>query len=246
MAETVTASNANLKVNGVAVSKTSNSVSDVIQGVTLTLGKVTAADTPVTLTVARDTSTLNTSLSSLVKSYNDLAGILKTLSAYDPATKKGAILQGDSMVRTFQNQLRSMLGAKAGDDSNTLRTLSDVGIAFQLDGTLAINQTRLDSAVNNHFDEIATLFTGTNGYVNTLNNWTKSALGSDGLLAGRTDGIGKTITDLGRRRSAIETRLIGVEARYRKQFTALDAMLSNMNQTSIYLSQQLTALSNNN
>ncbi|MDZ4201253.1 MAG: flagellar filament capping protein FliD [Gallionella sp.] len=242
LAETVTASNANLKVNGVAVSKTSNSVSDVIQGVTLALNKITAADTPVTLTVARDTSTLSTSLSSFVKSYNDLAGTLKTLSAYDPASKKGAILQGDSTVRTFQNQLRSMLGATAGEASNTLRTLSDVGIAFQLDGTLAINQARLDSAINNNFDEIAALFTGTNGYVNTLKSWATSALGADGMLAGRTEGIGKTITDLGRRRSAIETRLISVEARYRAQFTALDSMLSSMNQTSTYLSQQLSNL----
>lgn len=242
LAETVTASNANLKVNGVAVSKTSNSVSDVIQGVTLTLNKTTAVDTPVTLTVARDTTTLSTSLASFVKSYNDLAGILKTLSAYDPATKKGAILQGDSTVRTFQNQLRSMLSAAAGGSSNTLRTLSDVGIAFQLDGTLAINQTRLDSAVSNNFDEIATLFTGANGYVSTLKSWATSALGADGMLAGRTEGIGKTITDLGRRRAAIETRLISVEARYRAQFTALDSMLSSMNQTSTYLSQQLSNL----
>ncbi len=243
LAETVTASNANLKVNGVAVSKTSNSVSDVIQGVTLTLNKTTEANTPITLTVARDTTTLSASLSSFVKSYNDLAGILKTLSAYDPVSKKGAILQGDSTVRTFQNQLRSMLSATAGEASNTLRTLSDVGIAFQADGTLAINQTRLDSAIGSNFDEIATLFTGANGYVSTLKGWATAALGPTGMLAGRTEGIGKTITDLGQRRNAIETRLISVEARYRAQFTALDSMLSSMNQTSLYLSQQLSSLS---
>lgn len=240
--ETVTASNANLKVNGVAVSKTSNSVADVIQGVTLTLGKTTAVDTPVTLTVARDTTTLTASLNSFVKAYNDLSGIMKSLSAYDATTQRGAILQGDSTVRTMQNQLRGMMSAAVGDSSSTLRSLSDVGIGFQLDGSLAINQSRLDNAINNHFDEIATLFTGTNGYVSTLNGWATSALGPDGMLAGRTEGISKTIDDLGKRRAAIETRLLSVEKRYRAQFTALDSMLSSMNQTSVYLSQQLSAL----
>jgi flagellar hook-associated protein 2 len=62
----------------------------------------------------------------------------------------------------------------------------------------------------------------------------------------RIEGIGNTITDIGKQRTAIETRLVGIEKRYRAQFTALDVMLSNMNQTSTYLTQQLSQLNNSN
>ena len=80
------------------------------------------------------------------------------------------------------------------------------------------------------------------GYATTLNKWATSVLASDGSLASRTDGIGKTIKDIGNRRAALETRLIAIERRYRTQFVALDTMLSNMNQTSTYLTQQLAKL----
>lgn len=242
LSETITASNANLKVNGVAVSKASNSVSDVIHGVTLNLLKETT--TQVKLTVARDNEAINSSIAGFVKAYNDLAKIFKDMSAYDPETKKSAILQGDTTVRTLQAQLRGILGTAVGGSTATLRTLSDVGVSFQKDGSLAINQSKLDGAIAANFSEIASLFTSANGYVTKLNNWTTSVLASDGTLTARTEGIGKTITDIGRQRSTIEKRLVSVEQNYRRQFTSLDTMLSSMNQTSVFLTQQLAQLGN--
>jgi flagellar hook-associated protein 2 len=432
LSETVTAQNANFKVNGVAVSKTSNTVSDVVQGVILTLSKVTTS--PVTLTVARDTASVSSSISGFVKAYNDLAKMLKDVSAYDAASKKGAILQGDSTVRSLQSQIRSMLGTSVVGTSGALTTLSSVGVSFQKDGTLALNQTKLDSAIANNFSDIAGLFAATgkatdslvgyasatgstkagsyavditqiaakggvtgdlnlsdpaytidpgttvsvaldgaaslvaltagsytpaqlaamiqsaingtstfssaglsvaatisgglmnivsnqygltsnvsissgagtavstfmgtvttgaagkdvagsiggvaatgsgqtlnaaggdalglsisvnggatgargtinysHGYAYLLDQWAASNLASGGSLAGRLDGIGRTITDIGKQRTALENRLVSVEKRYRAQFSNLDAMLSSMNQTSTYLTQQLEQLSN--
>lgn len=244
LAETATASNANLKVDGVAVSKTSNSVSDVIQGVTLNLLKETT--TPVSLTVARDTSSISTSVASFVKAYNDLAAVLKDLSSYDPNAKKGAILQGDGTVRTMQAQLRGILGSSVSTSIDGLSALSDIGVAFQKDGSLALDQTKLDTAMKNHFSDIATLFSSETGYLTSLKSWTTSLLAGDGPLANRTEGIGRSIKDIGKRRAEMESRLITIEKRYRTQFTALDSMLSSMNNTSTYLSQQLAQLSNNN
>ncbi|GAB1233309.1 flagellar filament capping protein FliD [Ferrigenium sp. UT4] len=244
LAETVSARNANLKVDGVAVSKSTNTVSDVIQGVTLTLNKETAVNTPVTLSVTRDTTTLNNSISAFVKAYNDVSGVLNTLSAYDPATKTGAILQGDSTVRTLQTQLRTLLNTATGNSSSALRTLTDIGITIQPDGKLAVNPTKLDRTISGNFNEIATLFTGDKGYLSSFDTWIKSVLSNNGALAGRTDGIGQTITDIGRRRDALENRLLAIEKRYRAQFTALDVMLSSMNRTSVFLTQQLSQLSN--
>jgi flagellar hook-associated protein 2 len=240
LAETVTAKNANLKINGVVVSKDSNSVSDVIHGVTLNLLAVTTA--PVKLTVARDTSTISTSVASLIKAYNELAGIFKTETAYDVTAKKGATLQGDFTVRNLQAQMRSILSSAVSGTSGALNTLSDVGVAFQKDGTLKLDQAKLDTAMKDHFADISILFSSDNGYLTTLNTLTTSVLASNGALANRTGGIGKTITDISNRRAEMENRLLSIEKRYRAQFTNLDSMLSSMNTTSNYLTQQLAKL----
>ena len=240
LAETVTAKNANLKVNGVAVSKDSNSVSDVIHGVTLNLLAVTT--TPVKLTVARDTSTISTSVASLVKAYNDMVAVFKTETSYDAAAKKGATLQGDFTVRNLQAQMRSILGSAVSGTSGALNTLSDVGVSFQKDGTLKLDQTKLDAAMKDNFADIATLFSSDTGYLTTLKTFTTSVLASNGTIANRTNGIGKSIADIGNRRTDMETRLLSIEKRYRAQFTNLDAMLSSMNATSTYLTQQLAKL----
>lgn len=240
LAETVTAKNANLKINGVGVSKDSNSVSDVIHGVTLNLLKETT--TPVKLTVARDTSTISTSVASLIKAYNDLVGIFKTETSYNATTQKGATLQGDATVRNMQAQMRSILSSAVSGTSGALNTLSDVGVSFQKDGTLKLDQAKLDTAMKDHFADISILFSSDNGYLTTLKTFTTSILASNGTLANRTDGIGKSITGISNRRAEMETRLLSIEKRYRAQFTNLDSMLSSMNATSSYLTQQLAKL----
>lgn len=156
MAQSVAAQNAVFSVNGVQVTKTSNTVTDVVEGVTLNLSKVTTA--PVALTVTRDTSAVSNSISSFVKAYNDIVTTLKNNAGYDATTKQGGILLGDSTVRNLQTQLRSMLNTSVVGVSGTLTRLADAGVNFQKDGTLAINQTKLNDAINNNFNDIASLF----------------------------------------------------------------------------------------
>jgi flagellar hook-associated protein 2 len=84
------------------------------------------------------------------------------------------------------------------------------------------------------------------GYADQLNRLVGDFLTSDGMLASRTDGLNASIKDLDKRQDDFNDRLAAVEARYRAQFTALDTMLSSLNQTSAYMSQQLSALQNNN
>lgn len=242
--ETVTASNANLKVNGVAVSKDSNTVTDVVHGVTLNLLKESAS--AVKLTVARDTSTISTSVSDFVKAYNELAAALKAETAYDEAAKKGAALQGDATIRSLQSQLRSILGSSVSGTSGFINTLSDIGVSFKKDGTLELNQTKLDTAMADNFSDLSILFTSENGYLTRLLDFTSDTLASNGSLANRTNGIGRTIADISSRRADMEERLVVIERRYRAQFVALDAMLTSMNSTSQFLTQQLAQLSNNN
>lgn len=157
LSETATAQNAEFKVDGVAVSKTSNSISDVIQGVTLSLLK-TNAGAPTVVTVARDTASVTTAVNAFVKAYNDVNKTLGDLSAYNATTQQAAILQGDSSVRSIQSQIRNTLTSTLAGIGGSYTTLSQIGVSFQKDGTLAVDSTKLQSAIGTNFNDIASLF----------------------------------------------------------------------------------------
>ncbi len=156
LSESVTAHNADLKVNGIAISKTSNTVSDVISGVTLNLSKLTT--TPITLTVAQDTAAAGKAVNDFVAAYNELSKTLTDLSSYNAATKKGATLQGDATIRNLQTKLRDILNTPG---AGALTSLSQIGVTFQRDGSLAVNSSKLNSAVQSNFSDFAGLFAST-------------------------------------------------------------------------------------
>jgi flagellar hook-associated protein 2 len=429
LSETAAAQNADLKVNGIAVSKASNTITDVIQGVTLNLQKLSTST--VNLTVARDTATVSASVNSFVTAYNGLVKTMQSATAYDPATKQGSILLGDSTVRSLQTQIRAVLNTPVGNTGGSITALSQIGVISQKDGSLALDTAKLSTAISSNFNDIASLFaavgkasdslvtyaaatsstkpgsyalnvtslatqggtvgdvnlnlapttiasgttinasvngasasvaltagtytasqlatmiqsalngtsaftgstvaatvdgsgflhltsnlygsssivsltdgagtlvsdfmgtatttgglnvagdiggvsttgagqfltatsgdatglqiqvsggiTGARGTVNysqgyayTLNQLTTSMLSAGGLLDSRTQGINRSITDIGKQRTALNARLTDIQARYTKQFTALDTMLSSLNSTSTYLTQQLANLS---
>ena len=173
LAETATAQNAEFKVDGIAVSKASNTVTDVIKGVTLNLQKIMA--TPVSLTIARETATVKSSVDGFVKAYNDLNKTLKDVSAYNSATKQGAILQGDSTVRTLQSQIRAVLATPVSNTGGSLSTLSQIGVSFQKDGTLALDASKLDTAITNNFNDLASLFAAVGKASDSLVSYSSAA-----------------------------------------------------------------------
>lgn len=154
MTQTAAAQNAGLTVNGVAVSSTSNTVTGAITGVTLNLAKIGTT----TLTVARDTATLQSAIQGLVKAYNDANKTITNLSSYNEATKQGGPLLGDSATRAIQSQIRRTLSSAIPGLNGNLTNLSQVGISFQKDGTLALDSAKLQNAISNNFGDLAGLF----------------------------------------------------------------------------------------
>ncbi|MES2153171.1 MAG: flagellar filament capping protein FliD [Pseudomonadota bacterium] len=152
-----------LNVNGIPVSSETSSVSGAIQGVSLTIG--TTGKT--TLTVAKDSTGVKAGVNAFVKAYNDLNSQIAKLTAYDTSAaasaklgdaSSGGPLLGDATVRSLQTQLRKQLSQSITGLDGDLTTLSQVGIAFQKDGSLSVDSGKLDTAVKNHFDDIAGLF----------------------------------------------------------------------------------------
>lgn len=426
------AQDAKLQIDGIAISKPSNIVTDAIEGLTLNLLKSNAGRST-TLDVARDTAGVKASVEAFVKSFNSINQTLKDLGGYNSATKRGGILQGDSTALSIQRGIRATLTAAVGQIPGSFASLSQIGVSFQKDGSLALDSAKLQAAMDSGFDQIGGLFamrgtssdslisydgasektvagnyavavtqlatrasltasqaagliitagindqlninvdgvvasvtlaagtygsadalaaevqsklngaaslstagvsvlisqsagvlniasarygssssvglsggngasnlmgvapvitagmdvagtingvaaTGSGqmltageaadglrlainggplgargtinfsrGYADQLNKLATNLLATDGIIAGRVDGINGSIKDLDRRQEDFTNRLSTTEARYRAQFTALDTMLSSLNQTSQFLQQQLAALPKNN
>lgn len=238
LTQTVVAQNASFTVNGIAVSKASNTVTDAIQGVTLTLENVTA--TPTTLTVAHDTNAASAAVSSFVDAYNALASQLKTRSAYGNATTAAGGLAGDGTVRLMLSQLRAVFNTAATPASGgTLTFLTQVGVSFQADGTLKLDSSKLNSAITSNFSDVTNLFSSATGFATRLDTWSTSVLSSgDGLIATRTQSLNTTIKGYNDQISRLEIRLETLKKQYTTQYSNLNILLSNMNNTSTYLTQQ--------
>jgi len=157
LSETVTASNANFIIDGIAISKSSNKVTDALEGVTIDLLKASPGTTT-TLNLARDTAGIQGAVNSFVKAFNDLNKTIVDLSKYDAATKQASILTGDSTVRSLQTSLRNEISNPLTTAGGGLSLLSDIGISFQADGTLKLDQTKLTKVLGDPTKDISTLF----------------------------------------------------------------------------------------
>lgn len=244
MTRSQTAQNAELKIDGIAVSKPSNTVTDAIKGVTLNLAQ-TNVGSPVTVSLAKDNAAISKAISGFVDAYNTLATAVNKQTAYNASTKTGAVLNGDASARSILTGIREELG-KAASDAGGLKTLSDIGIAFQRDGTLKLEKpAKLEAALASNFEGVSSLFSSSSGFATRLTKVTEDMLGSKGVFKTRTDGLNATISSLGKSQERMELQLAQTEKRYRAQFTSLDTMMTSMQSMSSYMTQQLAALAAN-
>ncbi|OUL99233.1 flagellar filament capping protein FliD [Variovorax sp. JS1663] len=239
--QTIQAQNAELTVNGIAVTSASNTVKESIQGVTLNLLKTGTSG----LAVARDTAAVETAINDFVKAYNALQSTAGTLTAYDASKKTGAALMGDSTLRNIQVSLRQVL---TSPQSGALKTLSEIGMGFQKDGTLAVDADKLKKALSENLEGVAGLFSSptasTEGYGKQLSALVDKLTATGGALKVATDGMTASLKDLDEQYDEMQARVDAKMEIYRAQFTQLDLMVSRMNSTSSYLTQQFASMSN--
>ncbi|ADL55107.1 flagellar filament capping protein FliD [Gallionella capsiferriformans] len=234
MNQTVAAQNSNFTVNGIAITNTSNTVTNAMQGVTLNLNTISAA--PVTLTIARDTTAVSTAVSNFVSAYNSMYSMLQTASAY----KSGSPLAGDPTLRDLQTQMRGIAaGAVTG---GTLSAIGDAGISFTAAGVMQLDSAKLSTALSNNYSAVANLFNSSTGFATSFENMAKNTLAFDGAFANRTASLNQAVKSNNDRIGVMEANLANIEKRYRAQYSSLNVMLAEMGKTSSYLTQQLSRL----
>ncbi|MGB8516897.1 MAG: flagellar filament capping protein FliD [Gallionella sp.] len=240
LSQTAAAQNASFTVNGIAINSTSNTVTTAIQGVTLTLNGTST--TPANLTVAHDTQGISTAVTSFTTAYNALYNQLKGISAYGSSTTAAPDLAGDGTVRAMMSQLEGVFNTPATPASGgSLNYLAQIGISFQTNGTLAVNSTTLNNAMSTNFGDVTNLFSSASGFATRLDAWSTSVLSpGNGLISTATQSLTTSITNNTNQVNQLQARMKTLQAQYIQQYTALNMLLTNMDSTSAYLTQQLS------
>lgn len=229
------AQSAILTVEGQTVTSTSNTITGAISGVTLSLTQTGST----TLTVARDNDAVKTAVDSFIKGYNDLNTKIRSLTAYDATNKTANTLTGDSTARNLQNQISAVLISTPGTPTGSFSRFADIGITMGRDGSLSVDSTKLQSAITS---DASSTYDVLNRYGSALDTKVNDFTATGGLLSGKTESLSSMIKDYSRQKESMQLRLDAIEKRYRAQFSSLDTLVSSMQTTASFLTQQLAKL----
>ena len=230
-----TAENATLTVDGVTISSSSNKVTDAIAGTTLELFTTTSG--AANLDFTRDTTTVKANLKALVTAYNDANSMLSVVS--DPKSTVdtyGATLVGNSIVSSVRTQMRNMVTTASNTPSGNMTALRDIGISLTRTGELEIDQVKMDTALQNNYDQVVTMLTANKenqSALSTLNGGVSneavkkltSLLDANSPLTTQSTNLTTKITQYKAELDKLETRMTDLLARYKKQFAAMESMV---------------------
>ncbi|MNF53877.1 Flagellar hook-associated protein 2 [compost metagenome] len=225
-----TAQSAKLTVDGLSVTRDSNSISQVIGGVSIDLKALGSS----TLTVAQDQAGVKANVQKFADAYNTMITFInsatKVTVVNDTSAPVTGALLGDSSVRSLVNMVRNEMVAVQGDGA--VRVLADLGVVTQQDGTLKVDSDRLSKAVSNDFDAIAAYFTGDSGLAARLASKLAAYTDGNGILEQRTESLQSTLNKVDKQKTELTTRMAALSERLYKQFNAMDALVGQLKSTS--------------
>ena len=219
----VAAADADVLINGIAVTRSSNTISGAIAGVDLNLKSVGTTS----VQVDPDVETAKAKVQSLVDAYNEFSSFIQSQFLTPEGTS--GVLAGDSLSRSVSSEIRSILRSSFAN-SGSFSNLTEIGVGFDRDGSLTIDDTVLTSALTNNAEDVEQLFQTTDtGVADRLDAVFDTYLGTSGLLESAEDRIDDSIQALDGRIAALEERLILREEDLRRQFAAADQAISTLN-----------------
>ncbi len=229
------AQDATLRVDGFDVTRSSNQISDVIEGVTLSLKDIGTT----TLSVNEDRSVGKNAIEAAITAYNDLITSLNT--------QRESTLQGESLLLGIESRVRQIFTDRFNVTGTNLQYLFDVGVTFDRDGILSLDSDKFDQTIEDDFNGVVQLFTDPeNGFSQAIDTVVSSYVDTGGLIQARTDGLTESRSQIDDDIERIEDRIVLTEQRLRRQYTALDSLVGQLNATSGFLTQQLANLPTNN
>jgi flagellar hook-associated protein 2 len=231
-----TATDAQLNVNGVDFTRSTNVIDDVLTGVSLTLNTVT--DGAANLSISQDNNEARANIVDFVTIYNEAQRQLKELSN---SSVDGA-LAGDSIFRALTSSLRSIVLGSSSSATSSISNLSDMGISVSRSGELEINDDKLDNVLANNYADVVQMFSANTddqaassdavaGLAGDIGKLISNATDSDSYLVSQQDSLANANSTREEELSDLAERMERVEERYNRQFLAMQQIIDQMNST---------------
>jgi flagellar hook-associated protein 2 len=242
------AADSKFSVDGLPITRTTNSISDVISGMTLNLKDADPLK-PVTVAVERSDELFTTRLNEFIESYNGLLDSLNNLQSYDPQTQKTGSLFGDSTTRRIKGEIQGLISNSVPGLPVALSRMTDLGVSTNEDGKLELDPSVFNAKLTDNYDDVVNFFTktdtGAEGFaVRLAGSLGKILDSSNGVLAARTKGIDGSIHDLDDQIAVLNKRMSASETRLRAQFSALETLLGKYQSISDSLTANLAQIQN--
>jgi len=228
-------------IAGLPFDSASNIVSGVLKGVTLNLASA-SPNTTQTLSVSANTSAAAKAVQSFVNAYNTAISLITADTKYTPGSGSGASatsgtagpLQGDVSIQSLQQQLQAIVG---GGASGGTFTLAQLGLSFNDDGTIAVDNTKLGSALQQNTAAVQALFSGSQGIGTRLDTLLGNYAGASGVIDNKTSVLNDQIGTITSQLSDLTARQTQLTAQYYAQFNAMDRVVAGYKNTSSLLTQ---------
>lgn len=234
------AADARVTIDGMQVTRSSNTIEGAIEGVTLELGEEGGSR----IAISEQTGLIEKNIQSLVDSYNKVRSQLNKLSEYDAEAETAAPLQGDSTLNNVQSRLsRAITGPVEALANEPLRALGDLGVRTNRTGTLEVESSQLQSMASEHPKLVTDLMTNSeNGVMARVEGVLKEVVGRDGVISMRTEGLESRLERIDEDRQRLDERMERREEQLRDQFSRMDERIAELNQTSDFIKQRLGAM----
>lgn len=222
---------------GQSVTRTSNTISDAIPGVTLTL----LATGTATIDAHLDTPSIAQPINGFVDAYNKLNATLQQLTNYvGPGDANNGALLGDSTLQSIISQIKLTINSTVSSATGDYNSLNQLGVSFDKKGVMSLDSTKLNAALAGNLTSVANVFASTNGVATQLNTKITQYLDSKGALSTQQDSLNKTLTQLTTDKAAVNARLAATQKTLQAQYIAMDTAVSQFKNTGTFLTQALT------
>ncbi len=224
--EKKTGDDADFTVDGISISRSSNTITDVIEGMTINLYKEGSSST---VSVIADVDAIKEQIEDFVSAHNEVISFLSTNRAYDSATGVSGIFSGEGTARNIESKFRSIISDSVSGLTDDLKTLAQIGITTDSKtGKLEIDSSTLDSKLSSNLDDVANLFTdATEGIAIQIHDYIDAITSTvDGSITLREKGLKDIIDNINDTIRNMEYRLDKTEEDLVRKFTALESLVS--------------------
>ena len=233
------ATDAEVKVNGVNYKRSSNAITDVITGATINLKATSNTEDVVSLT--RDTTALVTKFEKVVTAYNDAQSLFKEVTNPKSSLDTyGATLVGDATIRSVATRLRGVFTGSSSTPGTTVNQLWQMGVSFDAAGVMKLDSTKLNTALTSNFDDVVKSLTGNYddlskfsparaGFFGDATYKINALVSPTGILATQSDSVAKQTTGYKESLTKLDARMQNLLSRYNKQFASMQSFVGDAN-----------------